>query len=191
MKVFFTASTTRKNELQPVYDTIVSTLESAKIEIVSLETGSYNALLPTKYLKKHHQSAIHYEYIHHAIQQAHAVIIEATSNSFQLGHEATLALLYNKPVLCLSSTFDHSDTIKHPLFKAALYNNKEEIPAILTRFLKRYQNKFLTVRFNTFINPEQRTFLSQYCAKNKTTASELIRKLIDEKRNGDCSDTKW
>lgn len=178
MKVFFTASKRNKATHQNNYDSIIHLLQKRNIEVISLEIGKYTDLLPKTYIKKHNCEEIHYEYTSRAIANSHAVIIEASSNSFQLGHESTLALLYSKPILCLSDGNDYSIKIKHPLFKAAKYSALPQIEIIIDKFLKKYENKFLTVRFNTFISPEQKHFMDWYKNSKGICASELVRELL-------------
>ena len=69
----------------------------------------------------HKKAEHHYNFIRQSIASSDAVIVESSYQDFQIGHETTLALLYNKPVLCLSQIVDHSKFITHPLFNAVRY----------------------------------------------------------------------
>jgi hypothetical protein len=122
MNVFFTASYKGKENLQQYYDLIVETIESTGVELLSPELGNYKKLLrPLEMHSLKTNEQIHYEAIRKGILWADAVIIEISQEDFQLGHEATLATQYKKPVLALSINEDFSKKIKNRFFEGAQY----------------------------------------------------------------------
>jgi len=181
MKIFFTASYTGKKEYQKYYDVIVDTIRKANVELISLEVQKHEDLLDKKLIKKLKREEIHYMYTKKGIDQAHAVIIETSREGFQLGHEATLALLYNKPVLCLSKNWRFSNSIKHRNFFAYKYKSASELPNIINKFIKDTKRKYLSVRFNLFLSPNQKNFITWFSRRVNRNESEIIRSLIDEK----------
>jgi hypothetical protein len=185
MKVFFTASYKGKKTHQQSYDRIVKTLQDSDLEVISLEIQKYEDLLGQEILCKRPINEVHALYIKKGIDLANAVVIEASRDNFQIGHEATLSLLYNKPVLCLSDNKDYSEKILHPKFYAKIYNNLEEIDKHIADFIDEVKNKFYSVRFQILLSPEQKNFLMRYGAKNKLNKSEVLRKMIDEKMKED------
>lgn len=181
MKVFFTASYRGKSELQTTYDKIVNTLRSYDVEVISREVLKYTDLLTQNEIEAaSDDDEAHYLFVKKGIRSADAVIIEATYNAFSLGHESTLALVYNKPVLCLSTKEDYTHKIRHPKFFARKYTNVDDLELIVANFIRDMKNKHLSIRFNGFISSEQKTFLDWYSKKNKRTVSEVIRDLIDK-----------
>lgn len=181
MKVFFTASLEGKKNYQDCYDLIINSLQANNVEVISREIQEYETILGKKKFGDLLPDEIHYMFVKKGISIANAVVIEASLSKFQLGHEATLALLYNKPVLCVSQSKDYSNQIKHPKFYAKKYQNKEELKQIILEFIKELENKYLSVRFNAFLSPEQKTFLDWYGGRQKKNASEVVRDLIDKK----------
>lgn len=181
MKVFFTAALDGKKEYQEVFNNIIEFLKSQNIEVISKEIQTNESLVKRKLLKGLKPEEAHYKFVKKGISLSDAVIIEASVNKFQLGHEATLALLYNKPVLCVSQTKDYSIQIQHSKFYSYKYESIEELHDRISEFIKDLEKKHLPIRFNAFITPEQKTFLDWYSNKYKKSASTLVRELIDSK----------
>lgn len=181
MKVFFTASYSAKEQYQPVYDKVVAHLKKRGDQIISLEVQSYEDVLGVRTVSKLPKDDIHYTYIKKGMARCDAVIIEASTDKFRLGHEATIALFYNKPVLCISDKKDYSSTIKHPGFYSEEYVDASEVPGIVDRFLKMCEKKILPVRFNGFFSSSQMNFLKWYGNKTGKTVSELLRGMVDDK----------
>ncbi len=181
MTIFFTAALEGKKEYQKYFDFIVKVFQSNNVKVISREIQQYESILSTKDLKGLRKDEIHYKFVKKGISLANAVVIEASVNKFQLGHEATLALLYNKPVICISRTKDYSIQIQHPKFYSFKYENEKDLEVILKKFIEEYGKKYLSVRFNAFISPEQKTFLDWFSDRQKKNASTIVRELIDKK----------
>jgi hypothetical protein len=183
MIVFFTSSVSAKPEFQHYYDECISAIRDHGDNVNSLEFQKYEDLIGKEAIRQLSDEEAHYAYTKKGMNIAQAIIIEASRSSFYLGHEVTLGLLLNKPVLCLSSTWDYSKRIKHPKFHACQYQNKNELRKAICDFLDKVRNKYLTVRFNLFLNPDQKNFIDWYAQKHDKTASELIRELIEARKN--------
>jgi hypothetical protein len=178
MRVFFTASFKGKENYQHIYDLILKTIDEAKDEIISLERQDYSYLIPKRLTKSLPKNELHYTWLKKGIKKANCVIIEASKDSFRLGHEATLALLYNKPVLCLSDKKDYSDAIINPKFYADKYKNESDVKDSVKKFLKTVRINHTSIRKNIYINSEYTNFLNWYGKKNNKNDSEVIRDLI-------------
>ena len=181
MKVFFTGTKDPNSKHYTYYKKILDILIKSSIEVTSVETEPYYDLLNKDLIRDKPQDEVHYMYTKKGMSRASAIIIEATEDDFRVGHEATLALLYNKPVLCLSRDKDYSQYIKHPKFYSKKYRTEEDLEKIIKSFLKEMKNKYLSVRFNGFLSPEQKNFLEWYGSKSGKNISEVLRDLIDEK----------
>ena len=181
MIVFYTNSYKGKIQYQEFFDETIKTLQREKSEIISLEIGKYEDLLNSNELKLLDQDQIHHTYVRKGIFKSKAVVIDVSVDEFQLGYEASLALLLNKPVFVISANQDYSKRIKHPNFYASQYSNVQELRHIISDFLKLVKNKYLSIRFNGFLSPEQKNFLEWYGDIHHKNVSEVIREFIDEK----------
>lgn len=181
MKVFWTASYKGKGEYQKYYDLVGRTIEcQSDIEVIATEKGNYKTILPrtiAEALAKEPKK-LHYEAIRRGILWADAVIIEMSHESFQLGHEATLAIQAKKHVLCLSIHEDFSQKIINRYFHGAKYN-KANIEEIIENYLSRAKKELLSRRFNLFLSSSQIQFLTDKAKKENISVSELIRQYID------------
>jgi predicted DNA binding CopG/RHH family protein len=106
------------------------------------------------------------------------VVIEVSNEDFQIGHEATLAIMEKKPVLCLSVNEDLSKRIFDEYFFAAKYN-ETSIKGVLQDFFAKVRYLNLTKRFNMFLYPRQIDYLKKAATKEGINMSEYIRKLIN------------
>src|SRR5258708_30949697 len=106
MKVFFLTPFSEKKEFQADIDQIISIIEATGVDVISAEKSrQYDDAFNEENLKKFgSKEAVHYEFIRQGVLKADAVIVEVNPGDFRVGHETTLALLYNKSVLCLSQT---------------------------------------------------------------------------------------
>ena len=180
MRIFFTASYSDKEKNQKTYDKAVETLERLGCEVISLEVQSYEDLLGKPAVKALKKNEIHYMYVKQGIQSSNAVVIEATRDNFRLGFEAALALVYNKPVLCISQEKDYSKYIKHKNFFSKKYTAEAELTAILREFVDEVRDKHISVRFNGYFTPEQMNFLKWISKHRGKNVSEAVRDLIQE-----------
>lgn len=183
MKIFFTCSQYGRKyteDFRTIMDAILR--NKNKPELVATEDLSY--LKISEDLKKQgaNPKYLHAESVKRAIFESDGVVIDNTVSSFRLGHEATIAMLKNKPVLVLSQLKDYSDVMDFKNFHAAKYDpkNQRKLQFIIDDFIEKVKIETLSVRFNLFISESDKEFLDNKSAEETTTMSEYIRKLIKE-----------
>ncbi len=136
MRVFFTTPYKGKQNYQPFIDEALAALRKKKVTIITPEDRErYQTTLEKLELEGWSAERAHYAYILHGIAEADIVIMEASQESFRVGHEATLALLYGKPILILSQHVDYSQYIPHELLFGRRYQTKKELRSALQEFL--------------------------------------------------------
>lgn len=194
MKVHFTCSTNEFEEHFELYKTIRKTILQIGIEIT--RDWIYEELkLRKKGIKKYSINV--YEKTIQAILDADAVIIEGSIPSFHIGHQITIALQRNKPVLLLTQKLEkgkwpfittfHNEHSKRNLLHVKTYT-KRSLKTIIKRFLKEYKKGPL-VRFNLFLDNTVDSYLNWASLAYKKSKSEIIRDLI--KKNADLGDKKY
>ena len=184
LKIFWTASYHGKTQYQKDYDLVGGAIDrQPEVEVVATEKGNYQSILPPSIRKDlaNNPSRLHYEAIRRGILWADAIIIEISHESFQLGHEATLAMQAKKHVLCLSTHEDYSPKLDNRYFHAARYN-KMTIEEQIESFLKLTRRDLLSRRFNLFLTSSQEQFVKQKGEESGEGASSYIRSLIDSAR---------
>lgn len=181
MKIFFTGSQRGRNEYGSAYIKLEKVLKANSIEYISPQSHRYEDLLEPKITKDISQEEVHYLFISRGIELADATIIEASMDTFRLGHEATLSLIHSKPVLCLSQHRDYSKAIKHPSFYSEQYQTLDELEEIVLNFINEVKSKLLSIRFNGMMSPKQKAFIEWLGKEEGKSISEVIRDLIDNK----------
>lgn len=78
----------------------------------------------------------HYEFITRGIAEADLVIIEASQESLRIGHEITVALLFQKPVLVVSQKKNYARYIQDSLLTGFQYKTKTELREKIEQFIK-------------------------------------------------------
>ena len=184
MKLFWTASYHGKNQYQKHYDLVSRAIDHQHdLQVIATEKGNYQDILPPTLRQKLESTPqkLHYEAIRRGILWADAVIIEISHESFQLGHEATLAMQAKKHVLCLSTHEDYSPKLDNRYFHAAIYN-RMNIDEQVESFLKLARRDLLSQRFNLFLTSSQLQFVKRKGEESGGGASNYIRSLIDAAR---------
>lgn len=141
MKIFFTASYYGKKTHQEVYDVVVNNIKNHGGEVLSLETQSYEDLVPKELRNRLSKDKIHYIYTKKAIELCDAAIIEISINSFKLGHESTLLLSKNKDVLLLKDSPIYNLDLTYPNCLPFQYNSIDQIPDVVNTFLEQVSSK--------------------------------------------------
>ena len=133
MRIFFIAPYLGKQKYQKDYDRIIELIESTGMEVVSAEKSrEYQDSFTPENIKKYgSREKIHYQFIRQGVINADGLVVEASFDDLRVGHEMTLALLYKKPVLCLSQNLDYGKYIEHEYFEGHLYNQKNLEPFVL------------------------------------------------------------
>lgn len=152
MRIFFIAAYLGKQKYQKDYNRIIELIESTGAEVIGAEKSrEYQDSLKEENIKKFgSRERAHYEFIKHGILNSDGLIVEASFDDLRVGHEMTLALLYKKPVLCLSQNLDYGKYIEHEYFTGRFYqqNNLEEI---VLQFIKSISDRIKANRNLNFI----------------------------------------
>lgn len=137
MKIFFIAPYLGKQKYQKDYDKIIELIESTGAEVISAEKSrEYQDSFSEENIKKYgSKERIHYEFIKQGVLRADGLVVEASYDDLRVGHEMTLALLYKKPVLCLSQNLNYGKYIQHDYFTGRLYTQKN-LKKVIFEFLK-------------------------------------------------------
>lgn len=179
MNVFYTCSYYGKKKYQKWYDLVRATLKEFHIELISPEEGNYQHVLDAESRSRlKSPELLHYEVIRQSIHLAEVVVIEASHEDIQLGHEITLALMEKKPVLVLSIHEDFSRKIHHDYMIGAKYT-KTNLKPILQDFLAHARELTFSKRFNMFLYPSQIEYIERKGKETGMNMSEYIRHLIN------------
>lgn len=191
MAVFYTASYYGKKKYQRWYDLVHQALKELHVELISPEEGNYQNVLDQETRKRlaGNPRLLHYEAIRQGIHLADAVVIEVSQEDIQIGHEATLAVMEKKPVLCLSIHEDYSKKIYHDYFFGAKYT-EATIKPTLQDFLAHVRELRLAKRFNMFLYPDQLVYLEKASKRFGLNLSEYIRRLINLDRRATAGETQ-
>lgn len=170
MKIFFTASFEGKKLYQKYIDRIIQIIESSGAEIVSPEKSrEYKDAFREENVKKlGDPEKVHYEFIRQGIANADAIIIEASQEDFRIGHEATLAIIYKKPVLCLSINKDYGKLVRHEDFRGAKYT-ENNLKKLVLDFIDLVSKRILSKR-RSFLKTPEKVPLYRQKSQNKTIA---------------------
>lgn len=182
MTIFFTASHRGEDKYKQHYKTIIKTVESfPSVTLISPHQGGlYQQLREEEARAKGitDPKLMEYEAIRQGVHLAEAVIMEVSHESFQIGHETTLALMDKKPVLCLSLHEDFSTRIRHDYFFGKKYTERS-LKGTIQDFLAHVRDLSLSKRFNLFLYPHQVEHLQTMSKKSGVNMSEYLRKLIN------------
>ena len=179
MTVFYTASYYGKKTYQKHYDLVRTMIKRFKVELISPEEGNYQSVLDSGTAATMTDPFMrHYESIRQGIHTADCTIIEGSYQDFQLGHEATLAIMEKKPVLVLSTHEDFSKKINHDYFFGARHT-PQTIEGTIQNFFVKVREFSQSRRFNMFLYTSQVEHLESMGKKYDMNMSEYIRRLIN------------
>ena len=179
MQVFFSGSSKETPKKNKYYRTIVNKVVELGHEPISLQLQEVDNLL-TKKEKKLNTKEKHYLWLNKAIRKSDCIIIEATRDSFKLGHIATLGLNYEKPVLCFSRLKDYSGAILTNRFFSVKYSDISDLEEETTNFIEKVENKYISYRKNIYLTPKLNNKLDSYAKRKNQSASKVLRKLISQ-----------
>lgn len=137
MTIFFATPFNGKPKYQEFINDIIRLIESHGVTVISAEkeTQYSQAFTQEKLSEYGDRNHAHYEFIRQGIAGADAVVFEASYEDFRVGHEATISLMYGKPVLVLSQLIDYGQYIYHEKFIGKKYSDKKELKKIVEDFL--------------------------------------------------------
>jgi len=151
MKIFFTTPYKGKPEYQKFIDEIINSIESYGALVISPEKeGQYRKAITEEKVEQHGGKGLaHYEFVRQGIATSDAVIIEASYEDFRVGHEATLALMYGKPVLVLSQIQDYSEYINHERFIGRKFHNVHDLKKTVFDYLETLEKQIKEEPYQT------------------------------------------
>ncbi len=179
MKVYFVASLEGKRKYQENYKIIVESIKNLGAKVISehiLGTSKQEVEKQTKEKEKKF-----YKKVKHWIKQADIVVAEVSHRSTNVGHEISLALSKNKPVVLL-----HVKGETPSLFKGIDSDKLQLIayqPETVGKDLKYaldYAQDRKDTRFNFFISPKHQNYLDWISRKKRIPRSVFLRQLIEE-----------
>lgn len=185
MKLHFSASLHNIDERINTYELIERTIKKREHIIIKEWLQEYRA---TK-AKSPMFSPEEWEEISNdtmtAIQEADAIIIEASVPSFNMGYISASALARKKPLLML---FDHQPKSyvldeSNSLRRAEIYRSNEDLENIIVRFLKDVDVNVTKLRFNMALDRETYNFLNWESVNTGKTKAQIIRDIIREQIN--------
>ncbi len=137
MTIFFTTPFKGRLRYQECIDEIIRLIEAEGVSVVSPENEKQyqQAFTSEKLAEYGDRNRAHYEFIRQGIASTDAVVFEASYEDFRVGHEATLSLMYGKPVLVLSQLINYGQYIYHEKFIGKKYSDKKELKKIIEDFL--------------------------------------------------------
>ncbi len=179
MKAYFTASISGKDEYESNYKAIFSTLEKMNVEMLSdhilvTKTGDVDQITLEREVE-------FYRKLNHWLNQADVVVAEVSHSSTSVGHEITLALSKNKPVIAMCVKE------KKPLIFRGI---KSERFQLLEYDIDDFENQLAEAleiasevqdtRFNFFISPRLQSYLDWIAKNRQIPRSVFLRRLIEE-----------
>ena len=195
MVVFFTCSTKKIAEFAKFYRCARNAILSPGHKI-NRDWLDYSINLAKRNIPEE-PTHIHYEDVVAAIMTADAVVVDSTVPSMAMGHQVTIALQNDKPVLLLKlkkkgkepeRLFIEGSNSKN--LEVYEYSTPVEIKKIITEFLKKYEDK-PKKRFNLVLTGSLNNYLSWvsfYYKKNKTA---LIHEAVENMLEKDSQYKKY
>lgn len=185
MKAYFTASMSGKGRFGDNYKAIVSTLQSLDVDVFE-ETIEPSAEYVYKEISDE-DKVTYYKKIVKWMNQVDIVVCEASNPSLSIGHEISLALEKNKPVIVLYSEGEAPHFLvgvqsdKLLVQKYNLNNLEDKLKEGLE-----YAASQQDTRFNFFVSPRIATYLDWISKLQKVPRAVYLRGLIKEAMNNDA-----
>lgn len=183
MLVFFTCSTKKISKYAKFYRTARNAILSLRHK-VNRDWIDYSINLAKRNIPEE-PTHTHYEDVVTAIMTADLIIVDSTVPSMAIGHQVTIAMQNEKPVLLLR--LKGKNTKSDKLFiEGSNYKNLEieeystlaEIKEIIARFIKKYENR-PKKRFNLVLTGHLNNYLSWASFFYKKTKTDLIHEAVE------------
>ncbi|MFC1625787.1 hypothetical protein ACFL1Q_02015 [Patescibacteria group bacterium] len=177
MKIYLTAPLNGGKTFEKRYLLIEKALQS-------LDNKVLTGLTIKRSLQKKHKNRKEpvkvYRQLYKSLKSAEIAVVETTYPSLSVGHEISLALELNKPVIAL-----HFKNKRYNLLNA-IPNEKLQIVRYDNTNLKKQLEKAIKialetvdVRFNFFITPQLLSYLDWISGKKRVPRSVFVRGLIE------------
>ncbi len=183
MKVYFTCSTAEFNKYKDTYFEIRNLLVDldhtlTRDWLAKTESRINNNQIEIEDIEEIYQGCMK------AINEADVVIIEDTVSNFSTGHQITVALQRQKPVLVLWSGNKHRHFkkmfihgIKSNYLEVHQYN-KDNMSEIIKTFLNKYEYARAKNRFHLVLDNVERSYLDWAEFNKDSSRTSIIRDAI-------------
>ncbi len=184
MNIYFSASRFYKKEYSDNYQKIISVLEGFGGKIYD---GSQSKLVPMGYKMPQTEKELLYKDLIKRLDQADICVFEASyPSTLHIGHEITMAIERNKPVIVL-----HVKDREPILFKGLKseklwwieYSDKDVSEKLLAAIDEARRN--IDVRFNFFVSPKILSYLDWVAKNRMIPRSVFLRNLIEREMKKD------
>ncbi len=180
MKIYFSAAILYKKNKEDTYRKIISILKKNNYQVLSYGVLDKEIDVILKQTDK--QRIEFYNSVIKWINECDLMITEASfPSTIHIGHEISLAIEKNKPVIALH------EKGKEPFFLKGINTDKLFLVEYdldnLEREIKQgidYAKDQMDTRFNFFISPKIGNYLDWIAKKKKTPRAVYLRKLIEE-----------
>ncbi|MEA2056720.1 MAG: hypothetical protein U9O78_03390 [Patescibacteria group bacterium] len=179
MKAYFSASVSGKKELGKNYKKILDSLNELGLEVLNNHVLTTSLEDLKKVGKKEEQSF--YKQLKSWLSEADLMVAEVSKPSTNVGHEVSLALSKNKPVILLylegrkPLLFDGIQSEKLQLIKYDVEGIVDELKMAIE-----YATESRDTRFNFFISPKHQNYLDWIAKNKRIPRSVFLRQLIEE-----------
>jgi hypothetical protein len=185
MKIYFNASCTYRDKYLEEYQAIVKILSEFEHEVMSDHILNFD--VKTRKYEDVKFRKDYYQWMTHRIKQADLMVAEVSfPSTIHVGHELTLALEMDKPVLGLYTKGKRPNIlwgIKNPNFLLEEYqlNNLEEV--IKDSLL--YFDDQSETRFNLLLSKSLNNYLNKFAHRHQKPKSVVVRDLIYQLKETD------
>lgn len=183
MNIYFTASISGKSKYENEYKEIINCLKQKQLNLTEY-------VLNTSVTQVTRQSVTDKEKVYHeiasAIKSSDLVIAEISFPSVAVGHEISLALESNKPVIALHlkntkvGLLEGVRNEKLQIVEYKIENLHKEIDLSIERAMESAD-----IRFNFFIPPSIVNYLDWLAKKRRIPRSVFLRNLIEREMEND------
>lgn len=184
MKIYFSASRLYKEQYSDNYSKIIKVLKESQCSILDNTTFSAS---PSGYSMTDEERRKLYKNMLKNMDKADFCVFEASyPSTLHIGHEITLALEKNKPVIVLYIK-DHE-----PILFKGIANEKirwieyngDSLELLLNKGIEEAK-KDMDVRFNFFVSPKILNYLDWVAQKRMIPRSVFLRNLIEREMKKD------
>jgi len=184
MKAYFSTSRFYKEENIESYKAIIEVLKNSELEVVD---GSSITLSKLGYVMPDKEKENLYKSVVKMMDKSELCIFEASyPSTLHIGHEITLALEKNKPVIVL-----HTAGREPILFKGMknvrikwIEYNSDNLRQLLLEAIEEAK-KEVDVRFNFFVSPKILAYLDWIAQKRMIPRLVFLRNLIEREMKKD------
>lgn len=184
MKIYFSASRYFKDDFEKNYEKIVGILKKGSSAVYD---GSRSKLVPMGFEMPNEEKSSIYEELVKMMDKSDICVFEASyPSTLHIGHEITLAMEKNKPVVVL-----HLKGREPILFKGMKTDKViwieyvgDDVEQKLVDAIEE-SKKNIDVRFNFFVSPKILSYLDWVAQQRREPKSVFLRELIEKEMKKD------